>query len=110
MRNAGKAIFRGISPIKSSQCSSTRSMIAVACAGVARELKMAMQFQTKNHLKSMRAGLTLPIKDPPCKGPKVSKRRNGSLKNVKSWWTISGERTLVSCRCVASSVELCSAS
>lgn len=26
-----------------------------------------------------------------CKGPKVSKRRNGSLTNLKSWWTISGE-------------------
>lgn len=30
-------------------------MIAIACAGVARELKMAMQFKTKNHLKSMLA-------------------------------------------------------
>lgn len=65
-------IFKGISPIHSSQRPSIKSITAVACAGVTRELQIAIKkLSTKKDRKSMRAGLILTKKIPSSKGPEI---------------------------------------
>lgn len=60
-----------IKGLKALQRASIRSIIPLACAGVTRKLKIAKQLSTKNHRKSMQAGLTLTNKIPPSKGHEI---------------------------------------
>lgn len=78
--------------MNSSQRASIRSIMTLACAGVTIKLKIAMQLSTKNHRKSMQAGLTLTNQIPPSKGPEIKHPVRGRVENdIKIVLTAVGE-------------------